>query len=415
MEWPSGWADWLMRALREDMSAYTLTSGAADEICACHDAVRPLPVATPPLFRAVFRRARVTSAPYREAAGKDQAASNPSSLLQSASSQGPEFAREKTMSTNKTKIFIDGRHGTTGLKIHERLKDRPDIELLELPMADRKDLAKRVSIAKAADIAVLCLPDSAAKELVAALGDADTCVIDASTAHRVADGWTYGFPEMTKAHRQKLKDSNRISNPGCYPTGAIALLRPLVDAGMVRADSTPAVFGVSGYTGGGKELIAVHEQPGVEPFGLYGLELTHKHVPEMKKYSGLTHTPLFVPSVGHYAQGMLITVPVTRDITTKQVTAKDVHQVLVDYFAGETFVTVRPLADRKWLERDRFLRADRLIDTNSMELAVYGNDADENILAVASLDNLGKGASGAAVQVINLKTGVAETTGLAVA
>ena len=323
------------------------------------------------------------------------------------------------MTSNKTKIFIDGQHGTTGLQIHDRLKDRADIELLELPMADRKDLGKRAEIAQASDIAVLCLPDAAAKELVAALdgmkGGDGTVVIDASTAHRVADAWTYGFPEMTKAHRQKLKASNRISNPGCYPTGAISILRPLVDAGVVRADSTPAVFGVSGYTGGGKELIAVHEKPDVEPFGLYGLELTHKHVPEMKKYSGLSHTPLFVPSVGHYAQGMLVTVPITRDITARQVSAKDVHKVLADYYAGEKFVTVRPLADRKWLERDRFLRADRLIDTNSMELAVYGNEAEGNVLAVASLDNLGKGASGAAVQTINLKTGVDEATGLTVA
>jgi N-acetyl-gamma-glutamyl-phosphate reductase len=319
------------------------------------------------------------------------------------------------MTSNKTKIFIDGQHGTTGLKIHERLKDRPDIELLELPMAERKDLAKRVEIAKAADIAVLCLPDAAVKELMAALGDAEVCVIDASTAHRVADGWTYGFPELSKTHRQKLLASKRISNPGCYPTGAIAILHPLVEAGIVRADSTPAVFGVSGYTGGGKELIEVHEKTEVEPFGVYGLELTHKHVPEMKKYSGLKHTPLFVPSVGHYAQGMLVMVPITRDIVARKVKAADVHQVLADYYAGETFVPVRPLADHAWLERDRFLRADRLIDTNSMELAVYGNDAEENILAVASLDNLGKGASGAAVQVINLKTGVPETTGLAVA
>jgi N-acetyl-gamma-glutamyl-phosphate reductase len=320
------------------------------------------------------------------------------------------------MTSNKTKIFIDGQHGTTGLQIHDRLKDRADIELLELPMADRKDLAKRVEIATAADIAVLCLPDAAVKELMAALGDADTCVIDASTAHRVADGWTYGFPELSKSHRQKLLASRRISNPGCYPTGAIALLHPLVEAGIVRADSTPAVFGVSGYTGGGKELIEVHEKTqGVEPFGLYGLELAHKHVPEMKKYSGLAHTPLFVPSVGHYAQGMLITVPITRDITARKVDTADVQNVLADHYAGEKFVTVRPLADRAWLERDRFLRADRLIDTNSMELAVYGNAADGNILAVASLDNLGKGASGAAVQVINLKTGVDEATGLAVA
>jgi N-acetyl-gamma-glutamyl-phosphate reductase len=318
------------------------------------------------------------------------------------------------MTSNKTKIFIDGQHGTTGLQILDRLKTRPDIELLELPEADRKDLGKRAEIARAADIAVLCLPDAAAKELAAALGSADTVVIDASTAHRVADGWTYGFPEMTKDHRQKLRDSNRISNPGCYPTGAIAILRPLVDAGLVRADSTPAVFGVSGYTGGGKELIAVHEKPGVEPFGLYGLALSHKHVPEMKKYSGLTHAPLFVPSVGHYAQGMLITVPITRDITTRQVTAKDVHGVLADRYAGETFVPVRPLGDKSWLERDQFLRADRLTNTNTMELAVYGNDADGNVVAIASLDNLGKGASGAAVQCINLKTGVDETTGLAV-
>ncbi len=318
-------------------------------------------------------------------------------------------------SSNKTKIFIDGQHGTTGLQILDRLKDRPDIELLELPMADRKDLGKRAEIAKASDITVLCLPDAAAKELVAAIGDSDTVVIDASTAHRVADGWTYGFPEMAKDQRQKLLASNRISNPGCYPTGAISILRPLVDAGIVRKDATPAVFGVSGYTGGGKDLIAVHEKPDVEPFGLYGLGLAHKHVPEMKKYSGLSHAPLFVPSVGHYAQGMLITVPITRDITTRQVTAKDVHSVLADYYKGEQFVPVRPLGDKAWLERDQFLRADRLTNTNTMELAVYGNDADGNVVAIASLDNLGKGASGAAVQVINLKTGVDEKTGLAVA
>jgi N-acetyl-gamma-glutamyl-phosphate reductase len=324
------------------------------------------------------------------------------------------------MSSNKTKIFIDGQHGTTGLQIIDRLKDRPDIELLELPVAERKDLAKRAEIARAADIAVLCLPDAAAKELVAALdqdkrGDSDTVVIDASTAHRVADGWTYGFPELARDQRQKLLDSTRIANPGCYPTGAISLLRPLVDAGLVRADATPAVFGVSGYTGGGKELIAVHEQPGVEPFGLYGMELTHKHVPEMKKYSGLAHAPLFVPSVGHYAQGMLVIVPITRDITAKHIDAKDVQHALEAHYDGEQFVKVRPFADKSWLERDRFLRADRLIDTNSMELAVYANPAEEQILAVASLDNLGKGASGAAVQTINLKTGVDEATGLTVA
>ena len=281
------------------------------------------------------------------------------------------------MTSNKTKIFIDGQHGTTGLQIHDRLKDRPDIELLELPMADRKDLAKRAEIARAADIAVLCLPDAAAKELVAALGDADTCVIDASTAHRVADGWIYGFPELDKAQRRSCSPPGASAIPAAIRPAPSRILRPLVDAGIVRADATPAVFGVSGYTGGGKELIAVHEKnPDVEPFGLYGVELTHKHVPEMKKYSGLQHAPLFVPSVGHYAQGMLVMVPITRDIMARKVTPADVHKVLADYYAGEKFVTVRPLADRKWLERDRFLRADRLIDTNSMELAVYGNEAE---------------------------------------
>ena len=212
------------------------------------------------------------------------------------------------MTSNKTKIFIDGQHGTTGLQIHDRLKDRPDIELLERPMADRKDLGKRAEIAKSADIAVLCLPDAAAKELVAALdsgkgGDADTCVIDASTAHRVADGWIYGFPELDKAQRAKLLASRRISNPGCYPTGAIAILRPLVDAGIVRADATPAVFGVSGYTGGGKQLNAQMENPDhadaiTSPHFLYGLPLNHKHVPEMKTHGLLDRAPIFSPSVG---------------------------------------------------------------------------------------------------------------------
>ena len=241
-------------------------------------------------------------------------------------------------------------------------------------MADRKDLAKRAEIARAADIAVLCLPDAAAKELVAALGDSDTVVIDASTAHRVADGWTYGFPELCQGRSaQKLLDCTRIANPGCYPTGAIALLRPLVDAGIVRADATPAVFGVSGYTGGGKELIAVHEKPDVEPFGLYGIELTHKHVPEMKKYSGLQHAPLFVPSVGHYAQGMLVIVPITRDITTRKVRRpRTCSRCWRSYYAGEKFVHgaavrrhelagARPLparrpADRHQLDGARGLR-----------------------------------------------------------
>ena len=318
--------------------------------------------------------------------------------------------------SNKTKIFIDGQHGTTGLQIHDRLKDRPDIELLELPMADRKDLGKRAEIAKSADIAVLCLPDAAAKELVAALGDADTCVIDASTAHRVADGWIYGFPELDKAQRAKLlglqahQQSRLLSDGRHRHPAAAGRCRHRArrrDARRVRR------LGLHRRRQGADR--GARERPrrrAVRPLRRRAHAQARAGDEEVLQPQ---HAPLFVPSVGHYAQGMLVMVPITRDIVAKKVTAADVHKVLADYYAGETFVPVRPLSDRKWLERDRFLRADRLIDTNSMELAVYGNEAEQQILAVASLDNLGKGASGAAVQVINLKTGVDETTGLAVA
>jgi len=305
-------------------------------------------------------------------------------------------------SSNKTKIFIDGQHGTTGLQILDRLKDRPDIELLELPMADRKDLGKRAEIAKSADIAVLCLPDAAAKELVAALGNADTVVIDASTAHRVADGWTYGFPELAKDHRQKLLASNRISNPGCYPTGAIAILRPLVDAGIVRADSAPAVFGVSGYTGGGKELIAVHEQPGVEPFGLYGMELAHKHVPEIMSRSGLSRRPVFTPNVARFRQGMLVNIPFHLDQLDGVQSMADIHAALAGHYSQQEFVSVVPLEESAKLAR---IEAEELAGKDTMKLYVLGTEGAGMVNLVASLDNLGKGASGAAVQNLNIMLG----------
>jgi N-acetyl-gamma-glutamyl-phosphate reductase len=308
------------------------------------------------------------------------------------------------MSTsNKTKIFIDGQHGTTGLQILDRLKDRPDIELLELPMADRKDLGKRAEIAKSADIAVLCLPDAAAKELVAALGDADTVVIDASTAHRVADGWTYGFPELAKDHRQKLLASNRISNPGCYPTGAIALLRPLVDAGLLPADTGVTVNAVSGYSGGGKPMIESYEATKTAPaFELYGLGLAHKHVLELQRYSGLTRRPIFVPSVGNFRQGMLVSVPLHLDTLPGKPKAADLEAALAKHYARSRLVKVVPVATG-----ETRLEPEALNCTDQLELRVYANEKHRQAVLVARLDNLGKGASGAAAQNVALMLGLA--------
>lgn len=311
------------------------------------------------------------------------------------------------------KIFIDGEAGTTGLQVRERLEKRGDIELIQLDPALRKDAGARKDALNSCDAAILCLPDDAAKEAVKLVENENVVVIDASTAFRVADGWTYGFPELAPGHRDLVKNSKRISNPGCYPTGFIALTRPLVDAGILSAGSALTVNAVSGYTGGGKALIKVYEEEEHEPWGAYGFNLEHKHLPEMAKWSKLGREPIFMPSVGSFAQGMVVSVPLHYDaLSSDGRSAERLHQCLRERYADSIYVSVRDLNKTDDLERGAFMRPDSLANTNKLELSVYANDKKQTAILVARLDNLGKGASGAAVQNMNLSLGLEETTGL---
>lgn len=315
----------------------------------------------------------------------------------------------------KPTIYIDGEHGTTGLEIRQRLAARADLQLLSLPRERAKDEAAKRQIVNAADLVILCLPDDAARATVALIDNPATRVIDASTAHRTAPGWVYGFPELTQGHRAAVAQAKRVSNPGCYPTGFLALVRPLRDAGLLAADAALSVHAVSGYSGGGKKLIESYEQPqpGARPavFGEYGLTLAHKHVPEMREHAQLAQAPIFSPSVGYYQRGMLVNVPLRLDALTRPATGADLHAIYTAHFAGEAFVAVRPVNDGGAL-RDGFLEPEALNGTNRMELFVFTNDAARQVLLIARLDNLGKGASGAAVQNMNLMLGLPEGEGL---
>jgi N-acetyl-gamma-glutamyl-phosphate reductase len=310
------------------------------------------------------------------------------------------------------KVFIDGEAGTTGLQIRERLAGRADLQVVSIDPARRKDAAARRERLNSADAVILCLPDEAARDAVALIHSDTVRVIDASTAHRTAPGWTFGFPESEPGQRAAIAASMRISNPGCYSTGAIALLRPLVREGLLPADWPVTINAVSGYSGGGRSMIAEFEDAGAAttvPYRIYGLGLAHKHVPEIQARVGLTERPLFAPAVGRYAQGMIVEVPLQLWALPGAPTLAAVHGALAGAYAGERFVEVATLEEAAGLAT---LDPEGLNGTNRLKLFVFGNQAHGQARLVALLDNLGKGAAGAAVQNLNLALGLAEAAGL---
>ena len=311
------------------------------------------------------------------------------------------------------KVFVDGQEGTTGIEIHERLSIRNDVEILTIPSNKRKDLDERAKYLNQADIVFLCLPDDAAKESVSLITNPNVKVIDASTAHRVSDDWDYGIPELSPTHRENIKNSKRVTNPGCHATGFIMAMYPLVKEGLVAPDFPSTCYSLTGYSGGGKKLIESYEDPANKEDVLcpkiYGLTLAHKHLPEMQKRSALVSAPLFTPIVAPYYRGMNVTTPIIPKLMKKPMSAKALHEFYCNYYSGEQFVKVMPFGIEAEIKQG-FLSAEGCNNTNEIHFYIFGDD--DQILIVAQLDNLGKGASGAAIQNMNIMTGTDEAYGL---
>ena len=324
----------------------------------------------------------------------------------------------------KHRVFVDGQEGTTGLRIHEYLAQRDDIEVLRIDPDLRKDAAERARLLNAADVAFLCLPDAASREAAALITNPATCLIDASTAHRTAPGWVFGLPELSPTQRAAIRSSKRIANPGCHASAFILLIRPLVDAGLIPADAPLMATSITGYSGGGKSMIRDYEAapfaPGAgsdatTPYAPlaaprpYALALAHKHLPEMNTHTGLASAPVFMPIVGPFYKGLTVSVPLHLSQLGGSSGAADLHEALTQRYAGERFIRVMPLRDEATLA-DGFFDVQASNDTNRVDLFVFASDTQA--LLMARLDNLGKGASGAAVQSMNVHLGVEEGRGL---
>ncbi len=324
----------------------------------------------------------------------------------------------------KHRVFVDGQEGTTGLRIHEYLAQRDDIEVLRIDPDKRKDTAERARLLNAVDVAFLCLPDAASREAAALISNPTTCLIDASTAHRTAPGWAFGLPELAPGQRAAIRASKRIANPGCHASAFILLLRPLVDAGLLPLATPVTATSITGYSGGGKSMIRDYEvaplvagagSDATTPYAPlaaprpYALALAHKHLPEMKTHTGLVEPPVFMPIVGPFYKGLAVSVPLHLSQLSGAVSAADLHAALTQRYAGERFIRVMPLRDEATLA-DGFFDVQGCNDTNRVDLFVFASDSQ--VLLMARLDNLGKGASGAAVQSMNVHLGVDEALGL---
>ena len=309
----------------------------------------------------------------------------------------------------KTKVYIDGQSGTTGLQIYDRIGQREDLELLRIPEELRHDPDERKKYLNSADIVFLCLPDEGAREAVSFIDNPNVRVIDASTAHRTNPDWTYGYPELSKAQREAIRTSKRVANPGCHATGFISTTAPLVAMGVLPKDYPMSCYSLTGYSGGGKKMIAEYEAEGrselLDAPGIYGLNLQHKHLPEMQTVTGLAYPPVFMPVVDDYYKGMATTIMLQNRLLPGQPSAEEICAKLADYYRDEHFVSVVPFG-----EKDSTLYANKLAGTNRLEIVVCGHEEQTTVTAV--FDNLGKGASGAAVQNMNIMLGLPEETGL---